>query len=381
MHLSALSIKNFRLLQDFHAPNLGQVNLLVGKNNCGKSSVLEALRIYAANADGMTLIDAARRHDEDYIRRKALEEAANNSRPFSAFFHGRQYPQQDGIRIEIGDPEQNMLQIEHVFLQEQETSIIDADGERRLRTERVRIKKNTLSAPNMGSALEDALQITKGGQTSTISLGKGGSVHRLLDNKFPCGFVSSQLEAVGALADDWDKIALTPAEQAITDALRLILPELQGLAFVRAGRYEPPDGWTERSAVVKLQNHPDPVPFRSLGEGMLRLLQIMLKVFAARNGFLLIDEFENGLHYSVQEDVWRVLFKLAAQHNIQIFATTHSQDCIYRFAQVAVQEKEVSGKLMRIGISQRDSDRGRTIATVYEEDELLELTRAGYEVR
>ena len=69
-----------------------------------------------------------------------------------------------------------------------------------------------------------------------------------------------------------------------------------------------------------------PVPLGSMGDGMLRVLQIILKVFSAQGGFLLIDEFENGLHYSVQEKIWALIFKLAEQLNIQVFATTHSWD-------------------------------------------------------
>jgi AAA15 family ATPase/GTPase len=51
----------------------------------------------------------------------------------------------------------------------------------------------------------------------------------------------------------------------------------------------------------------------------------------AQDGYLLIDEFENGLHYSVQEQVWEVVFTLAKSLNVQVFATTHSSDCIKAF--------------------------------------------------
>ncbi|MEI6730675.1 MAG: AAA family ATPase, partial [Pseudomonadota bacterium] len=51
MHLSSLHIKNFRMLEDFQVKKLGKVNLIVGKNNSGKSTVLEALRIYAGGAN------------------------------------------------------------------------------------------------------------------------------------------------------------------------------------------------------------------------------------------------------------------------------------------------------------------------------------------
>lgn len=110
-------------------------------------------------------------------------------------------------------------------------------------------------------------------------------------------------------------------------------------------------------------------------------MQIILKVLKARDGFLLIDEFENGLHYSVQPDVWRLVFELAKRYNIQVFATTHSWDCIESFAQVAKEREDLEGVLFRMGRSVRKSDNGKVIATEFDEDELYNLTKDKIEVR
>ena len=118
-----------------------------------------------------------------------------------------------------------------------------------------------------------------------------------------------------------------------------------------------------------------------MGDGMLRVLQLALKLFAAKGGFLLIDEFENGLHYSVQEKVWGLLFEVAERHNIQIFATTHSWDCIESFTKVAVARTETDGVLFRLGRSVRTSDQGRVIATVFDEAALQNITQQDVEVR
>lgn len=124
-----------------------------------------------------------------------------------------------------------------------------------------------------------------------------------------------------------------------------------------------------------------PVPLGSMGDGMLRVLQIVLKVFAAQGGFLLIDEFENGLHYSVQEKIWNLIFELAEQLNIQVFATTHSWDCIESFSTVAIKHQKSEGVLFRMGRSARTSDHGKVIATVFDENQLLNITQADVEVR
>src|SRR5262249_48001630 len=69
-----------------------------------------------------------------------------------------------------------------------------------------------------------------------------------------------------------------------------------------------------------------PLPF--MGEGMRRVLSIVLAIANAQGGIVLIDEIENGLHYSVQKQVWQAIGAAARQANVQIFATTHSWECI-----------------------------------------------------
>ena len=68
----------------------------------------------------------------------------------------------------------------------------------------------------------------------------------------------------------------------------------------------------------------------------------------SRDGFLLIDEAENGIHHSIQPDFWRMIFKTAHANNVQVIATTHSFDCVRGFAQAAVEYEEVEGVLVRI---------------------------------
>ena len=86
-----------------------------------------------------------------------------------------------------------------------------------------------------------------------------------------------------------------------------------------------------------------------MGDGINRILTIILALVNAENGFLLIDEFENGLHHTVQEQLWKIIFDLAGKLNVQIFATTHSEDCISGFASVLNKHNNlIEGKLIRL---------------------------------
>ena len=84
----------------------------------------------------------------------------------------------------------------------------------------------------------------------------------------------------------------------------------------------------------------------------------------------------------MQEKLWRLLFEMSEQFNIQIFATTHSWDCIESFTKVAVDRPGMDdGVLFRLGRSVRTSDQGRVIATVFDEAALQNITQKDVEVR
>jgi AAA15 family ATPase/GTPase len=127
---------------------------------------------------------------------------------------------------------------------------------------------------------------------------------------------------------------------------------------------------------VKVTGMPEPLPIRSLGDGMQRVLGIALALVNAKDGLLLIDEIENGLHYSTQPDLWRLIFQLAGKLNVQVFATTHSWDCIEAFQEAAQEDVQEEGVLIRL-----EYKKGEVSATLFNEQKLAAVTRAQIEVR
>ena len=118
------------------------------------------------------------------------------------------------------------------------------------------------------------------------------------------------------------------------------------------------------------------MPLRSLGDGALRLFAVALGLGVSRDGFLLIDEAENGIHYSVERDYWRMVLQTAHENNVQVVATTHSWDCIRGFAQAATDLNDVDGVLVRL-----DRQAETLHAVEYSEEELQIAAEQGIEVR
>lgn len=379
--LKSLVIKNFRSLADFEVAKLGRVNLIVGKNNSGKSSVLEALRIYAGNAHQELLEKIAQGHDEKHFLDKNVKEGIEVSLPYEDLFTGRKFPKEEKP-IVIGELEnENALKIYHAYRVEKDYIATDEEGNKETIKRPVSI--TNLELTEHRPILGEGLLIKKKGNAVSIDFNVISPDFRrfaTVGNPLPCSLIPTQLIAMNELASDWDSIALTEAEETVKDAMKIILPEFENLIFVNDSTYGESKA-IRRIAKVKIKDWSYPVPLNSLGDGMLRILQLVLKIFPAKGGFFLIDEFENGLHYSVQEKIWELLFDMAQKLDIQVFATTHSWDCIESFSKIATSNTSSQGVLFRIGKSAKASDRGRVIATVFDESELQTITQADMEIR
>ena len=84
--------------------------------------------------------------------------------------------------------------------------------------------------------------------------------------------------------------------------------------------------------LVKLSDNSQPVPIGSLGDGTWRILALAIALIRAKNGVLLIDEIDTGLHYTVMAAMWTLVADTAIPLNVQVFATTHSYDCVKSLA-------------------------------------------------
>lgn len=370
--LNSLVIKNFRMLEDFSVEKLGRLNLIVGKNNSGKSTVLEALRIYAGGANFNLLKEIAESHDEKFPLAEATLKEPCVTFPYEDLFTGRQPSKKGWVAFSIGESieGERMLTVARQF-------ITDTGG------------SNETEFEFNDIWLDKDSEIGLISQTLTVTRHSGGqyainhsNYNFLTADQFiaPCSFVPTQFIPMDKLASEWDKIAYTEHEYIITEALKIILPDYEHLVFVANERANAA-GKPQRIAKVKLAGLPRPVALKSLGDGMVRILQIAIKLVSAQGGFLLIDEFENGLHYSTQEKIWSWLFTMAERLDIQVFATTHNWDCIDSFAKVAIASTDTEGVLFRMGKSALKSNQGQIIATVFDKERLYNLTQADIELR
>lgn len=371
--LNSLCIKNFRSLDDFQVSKLGRVNLIFGDNNSGKSTVLEALRIYAGNANQDLLKQIAQDHDEVYHLDIASQEHANYPLPHADLFSGRRFHSDDAPIVigEIGN-DKVALTIKHTYLIE--SSILAGGADSAMAGDRefiVRTKPVALhSLCEDDHVTGEGLLTIKAGHSAIINFDKTAAPCKLFANEpkpspLPCQFISTQAANIDELAAVWDAIAFTDEGEIFKSMVRIILPEFENLAFVRDNTRS--ENGAYRLAKVKLIGLSHPVPLKSLGGGVLRMLQIALSLFSAKGGFLLIDEFDSHLCASAQEKLWPVFFDLARKLSIQIFATTINEDCIGRFCSVLNRYGDDDSCLFGLTKSMGADSHGEVLATIYQD--------------
>jgi AAA15 family ATPase/GTPase len=118
------------------------------------------------------------------------------------------------------------------------------------------------------------------------------------------------------------------------------------------------------------------VPLPLLGEGMARLASLVLAVGNAPNGIVLVDEVENGLHHSILPKVWRAVGEVARQFNTQVFATTHSLECI-----VAAHKAFTESEIYDFRLHRLDRVKETIRAVTYRQETLEAAIETGLEVR
>ncbi len=144
----------------------------------------------------------------------------------------------------------------------------------------------------------------------------------------------------------WDKVLAEGRESEVINAMKLLEGDLDSIHFLTGDAYRRTSG----GVLVGTCNSSRRVPLGSFGDGMRRLLALSLSLVRTADGFLLIDEIDTGLHFSVMEEMWKLVINTALKSNVQVFATTHSYDCIHGLAGLleSVPELEPQVSLQKI---------------------------------
>lgn len=390
LHLSSLRIKQFRSFRDLNISRLGQVNLITGKNAVGKTNLLEALRLYGESGSPRVLRQILIERDEFYRlqdRGDGSQQSGNDNDIIEAIrnlFFGRPELYSQSVHFTIGPVDEDLfsplsLSIASAVLNQE----VGEDGVKRYRKLADKLPlfdsiQTDVSSPVIVDGIPGL--VIQSGASPDVMLPLSRiteSWNALLDNRFfaprfPVTFVPTVGLNGRQVSEYWQKTTLTDPEQWILNALNAVTPmSIQGINVVgnTGVRSEP-------TVIVKTSAIRQPLPLRGMGEGLVHTFELLLALVNTRGGVLLIDEIDNGLHYSVQYEVWKSIFHVAQALEIQVFATTHSWDAVTAFQQAAADHAAMDGMLIRLQLQGDD-----ITATLFDERRLAIATREQIEVR
>jgi hypothetical protein len=355
----ALTLHHLRGVSDLRAEGLKRFNLIVGRNNAGKTTLLEAAFLLGGATNPVFPTTLGQ------LRGQRL---------------GGAYPDQVWRPLFYGlDPRQTISVT---------GSWDNEPAARRLNIEALEVNAYSdwleSSAGGAGggvAAITDEFQI--GGLRLRYSDGdnhtftssavfdpKTGNIDA--QSKDRADFVRTTFVSARAYsnlvrdAQQFSFLVKNKHEQEVVDGLKVIESGLQRIEVLSE-----PGG----PSVYADFGLPGLIPLSVAGEGFVRLFSILVEVTASRRGVLLIDEIDNGLHHSVMDELWRILRTMCERHDVQVLATTHNDEIIHS-AFVAFQSD-----LSNFGLFRVDRRDGIHRCVAYDQESLEAVREQHFETR
>ena len=321
--LTSVTIENFRNLDCLTLERLGRVTLIGGQNGSGKTALLEALFLFS----GPDLPELSER-----VNTFRGLPPPGREHVFRGIFYG--YDTDRPIRISAcgdwGDKPRTL----DISVQERRGIVAihpDAGESRGLMGftrsqmegdhEIVFKYLHGDGAEFTSRAWWGAEEISFAGPTPSVVTQNILQESQRVPNKAKSVFMPPiQRVDPQSIASLFGNLQLEGEEDTALDFIRPLEPRLQSLTLIPLN--DVPVIHARLKGVSRL------IPMQLIGEGLNRMFSLVLAMSDARGGLLLIDEIENGLHHKVQEQVFSDLLNLARAYNMQVFATTHSSECL-----------------------------------------------------
>lgn len=281
--------KNFKCFEELEFDGLKRVNLIGGKNNVGKTSFMEGVNLAVSSNDSLQLSAKV----EEMIFRRQIKDS-----DFEIDFF---YNDTNIINIIIN--KKNIF-IEYI----DEMNEYDAEYQDDIEYVYEYI-------PHLN------LQLNEDRKRINIHDMLGKKLY-VLNKKDDTHFIYSSKISEYNIAVFYSTLINLGKEDYIDNSLKIFDENIVGLRQIFNNKV---------TLKLKLKDREKPVLLSSFGEGINRYIAIICAIWASKDGYLFIDEIENGIHYTNYPKLWKLIFDISKEANCQIFAATHSKECIEAF--------------------------------------------------
>jgi hypothetical protein len=368
----SFEVRNFRCFRELKLADLKRVNLVTGLNNVGKTALLEALFMYcgAYNPSLVIKINVLRGFEILKVELGGWVEA-----PWNSLFH--QFEVSKTIEMEGENTESGRRWLRLRVLREPFDLEKLAEYIKYGRDD----SQKALFAP---SESQKVLYSSEGAKVLELQFKdetQQRNYYMILDLQgirtepippgppFPTFYLATRGRSPFSKeeAERFGTLEIRGEHDVVLRVLQLIEPKLKRLAVVVMAGEPVLHGDVGSSRLI---------PLPVMGEGMVRLANLTIHIGNAPNGVVLVDEIENGVHHSILPKVWQAVAGAAQQFNTQVFATTHSLECIVAAHKAFSEGKEYDFRLHRL---ERVGDETRAIT--YDQEALAAAIDSGFEVR
>jgi len=274
--INSIEIQNFKCFDDFKADGFKRVNLIGGQNNIGKTAFMEAC-----------YLGLSTRTEKSFFHALLVLELSRN--PLEEF---------------------RIVEDSNNFQFKFENSNILINDEKQMIDYFLSNKLYKIPKKNYNIGIEEITQFYNG-KNKPLNI----------QNK---EFISMNNIRTEFIADCIDELKLNDKE----DSLNNILSELFNIRKIDVIKHQ-----------VMIKKDKEFILLSEFGDGVKHFLNIILALYLNEDNTIYLDEIDNGIHYSLFDRLWKIIFKISKEHNVQVFATTHSKECIESYYKIAREVK------------------------------------------
>lgn len=359
-HLTYFKVENFKKFDSLEITDIGQINLIVGDNNIGKTCLLESLLF-----DDYYLRWAHNLHQTLYLRGVNLTGELINATNF-------EYPTNGFFNYILKDKD-NSLKIEYTVNDIKESLEIEYKRKNSITEDELLKRKDNYNFKQ----IEHWLKFFKNGNFEELQLMYLDDIS-LEDFYFP--FIKFNLSYSNDI-DDYVHILEKKREENDRkvnsfsyDHKQVIIKTLNKIFDFEITDYTTIHNDDYGMIGIATKSNKQYTAITQFGDGFNKIFRYIVEIMYIKErgeSRIMIDEIDTGIHYSKLKDFWMSIIKICTELNIQLFATTHSKDCIEAIIEAANENTKIKKKIRLIKLKENKDKTIKAITFPYNEFEYL----------
>jgi AAA15 family ATPase/GTPase len=332
-----IEISNFRCFEHTKIEGFERVNLIGGKNNSGKTALLEAIFLYSYPYPNTI------NHIRGIIRKQSL--AVVRAVPKNAWDNLLfNLDRKNIIDLKGSQSNQGDKLVKISIFDSLKDSLLGRPEDWQQLYNFIAKNKSVISILNI-QTIFDPENDSKDSQLNYFLIASSEGILALPDagDEEPVIIAASVNKSLKELSESYTKIVFNEQEEEVLKALQILDPSIKKIESFFLGE---PNLYLKRKERKRL-------PIFLFGEAINRLIEMIFALLLNPQKIIFIDEIENGIHYTAYPDIWKTLFRLAIELDSQIFATTHSLEMIQAFADVGLEYYPEQGAYFELARSPR----------------------------